>query len=80
MVKIEVRVFAGLHKYIQGVSSGAPFDIELDNLTTGIGLLDFLGIPKKEAFVFMVNGSRVELGNTLQEGDRVGIFPPVGGG
>lgn len=79
-MKVEVRVFAGLQKYINGVSSGVPFEVELGSQATGMDLLNKLDIPKEEAFVFMVNGCREELGTVLKEGDRVGIFPPVGGG
>lgn len=80
VMKVEVRLFAGLHKYTTGVSSGVPFEVELGSSATGLDLLEKLGIPIEEAFVFMANGSRAELGSALQEGDRVGIFPPVGGG
>ncbi len=79
-MKVEVRVFAGLQKYINGVSSGVPFEVELGPEATGMELLNKLDIPKEEAFVLMVNGCRVELGSVLKEGDRIGIFPPVGGG
>ncbi|MGE5576127.1 MAG: MoaD/ThiS family protein [Syntrophothermus sp.] len=43
-------------------------------------MLARLGIPPGEAFVVMVNGRRQDLGWTLKDGDRIGIFPPVGGG
>ncbi|HEX3031724.1 MAG TPA: MoaD/ThiS family protein [Bacillota bacterium] len=79
-MKLEIRVFAGLHKYIPGKASGVPFEVEIGSGSTGLQLIEQLGVPEKEAFLFMVNGNRQELSHTLQDGDRVGIFPPVGGG
>jgi len=79
-VQLEVRVFAGLHRYIQGAGSGQSLNFELKEGTDGYALLNSLNIPLQEAFVFMVNGRREDLAQSLHNGDRIGIFPPVGGG
>ncbi len=47
---------------------------------TVAGLIDRLGIPAEEVKIVFVNGVTVELSRPLADGDRVGIFPPVGGG
>jgi len=39
-----------------------------------------LGIALTEIKIVFVNGSTVPLDQPLADGDRVGIFPPVGGG
>ena len=36
--------------------------------------------PRTEAKIIFVNGIGVEKDALLHDGDRVGIFPPVGGG
>lgn len=79
-VQVEIRVFAGLHKYVSGTASGVPFEFEINQGDTGYTLIDRLGIPEPEAFLFMVNGNRKELSEVINEKDRIGIFPPVGGG
>ncbi|HEX3032779.1 MAG TPA: MoaD/ThiS family protein [Bacillota bacterium] len=79
-MKLEIRLFAGLQKYVPGQASGIPFEVEVSGGSTGHSLIEQLGIPEAEAFLFMVNGNRRELAAELVEGDRIGIFPPVGGG
>ena len=39
-----------------------------------------LGIPEGEVTLRFVNGRAVDPDAVLQDGDRVGLFPPVGGG
>lgn len=83
-MQVEVRLFATLRKYLPAREIGEPSLVKLGGAGGGgakvSDLLAKLGIPPGEAFVIMVNGRRQELGWTLQDGDRVGIFPPVGGG
>lgn len=79
-MRLEIRVFAGLHTYIPGSVSGQPLQLELAESSDGHDLLRALNVPVEEAYVFMVNGRRQELSILLADGDRIGIFPPVGGG
>jgi len=43
-------------------------------------LLQQLGIPEKKARLIFIDGVKASLDDTLSGGERVGIFPPVGGG
>jgi sulfur carrier protein ThiS len=43
-------------------------------------LLRALGIEESQAKLIFVNGVQARPEDTLQGGERVGIFPPVGGG
>ena len=43
-------------------------------------LLVRLQIPLSEAKLIFINGIKRDLQTPLQGGERVGIFPPVGGG
>lgn len=79
-MEVEVRVFAGLSKYLKGVSNGVPFTVGLSEAATVLELLNQLRIPPEEAFVTMVNGAAVSHAAALSEGDRIGIFPAIGGG
>jgi molybdopterin converting factor small subunit len=54
--------------------------IEITNHFTGRMLLEKLNIPEKEVFTVLVNGVHKGLDEVLCEGDRVSLFPPVGGG
>ena len=48
--------------------------------TTVLELLRELGVPESEAKIIFVNGLGVGTETLLKDEDRVGIFPPVGGG
>lgn len=43
-------------------------------------LLIRLSIPLEEVKIVFVNGIAADLDRPLSDGDRVGVFPPVGGG
>ncbi len=72
---LEVKCFATLRKYAppEGKISFSPGMRVGDVLTT-------LNIPEKEVKVVFVNGRHSPLNTLLSDGDRIGIFPAVGGG
>jgi molybdopterin converting factor small subunit len=39
-----------------------------------------IGIPEDAVTISLVNGLRQPLDYMLKDGDRVGLFPPLGGG
>ena len=43
-------------------------------------LLEQLELPPEKARLIFINGIKADLTAILQGGERVGIFPPVGGG
>jgi molybdopterin synthase sulfur carrier subunit len=43
-------------------------------------LLAALGIPPAEVMLIFVNGVRANLDVRLSAGDRISLFPPLGGG
>jgi molybdopterin converting factor small subunit len=73
---IDLKLFATLATRIP--ADAAAFAIE-DGITIG-QLIDRLDISPSEAKLIFVNGVRKELNTVLHGGERVGIFPPVGGG
>jgi len=77
---VEVRVFCGLETCIPGTRSGEAMTVEIGADTTGLMLLEKLNIPEEKAFSFLVNGIRRDLTTVLADGDRVAVFPAVGGG
>ena len=44
------------------------------------GLLERLGIARFEVLLIILNGKTSPLEQTLQQGDRVDIYPPMSGG
>lgn len=78
--KVEVRLYASLRKYHPSLGSNEAFLIELDDKANLGSLLDKLKIPKQELGILMVNGKWQKESYLLQDGDRIGIFPLIGGG
>ena len=74
-MKIEVKCFATL-------SGFSPENGELE-LTDGANIgnaMDALGIPHEEVKIMFINGTHKEPETILHHGDRLGLFPAVGGG
>ncbi len=80
MMKIKVRVFATLRKYIPDLALGQTKEIQVEDGITIAGLYEFLKIPIEEIKLAYVNGIFYEPDTELKEGDEIGIFPPIGGG
>ncbi len=79
-MRLEVRVFSGLEKYIPGARFGRSIEVECPEGSTVAELVDSLGIPRNQVFTALVNGRHAAMDAVLQPGDRVSLFPPVGGG
>lgn len=79
-LRLEVRVFSGLEKYIPGAHFGQSIEIERPEGVTLAELVDSLGIPRSQVFTVLVNGRHAPMDRVLQPGDRISLFPPVGGG
>lgn len=77
---VTVKLYATLQRYAQGKLAGTPFEVELPDEATVRSLLDRLKIPPQETRTTFVNGIIQEQDWKLQDGDAVGMFPPIGGG
>jgi molybdopterin converting factor small subunit len=74
--QIQLKLFATLHDF-------EPPSSENYIIEQGISireLLEQLELPPAKAKLIFINGVRADLAATLKGGERVGIFPPVGGG
>jgi len=79
-MKIELRLYASLAAYMPGKTAGHPLIVEVSEGTTIWGLLQQLEVPRKDIKVVFLNGIHATDEDVLKEGDRVGLFPSVGGG
>ncbi|MDC0335417.1 MoaD/ThiS family protein [Pseudodesulfovibrio sp.] len=73
---IEIKCFATLSQYLPDNADNFP----IDNGETVKSLMDKLGIPEKDVTLMFINSARAYLESELKDDDRVGLFPPVGGG
>jgi len=72
---IEVRCFASLAQY-----NTAGGHTKFAAPVTAGDVIRTLGIPAGDVAILFVNGKRAEENTELRDGDRVGLFPAVGGG
>ena len=79
-MKVEVRVFATLRKYLPGLGIGEPKVLELPEGTTFAELCDLLELPAAEVKVIMRNGRQTKFEELVADGDRIAYIPAVGGG
>jgi sulfur-carrier protein len=79
-MKIKVRVFANLVRYVPGARAGVPLEMDIPAGTTLGSLVKQLNIPEEEYKTGFVNGRSEETAYAMKEGDEVGIFSPIGGG
>jgi len=79
-IQVEIRLFAYLRELLPPESRGVK-KIEVKDCLTIDNLMDEIGIVEKEIMIVMINGIRkLDYNESLKDGDRLAIFPPVGGG
>jgi molybdopterin converting factor small subunit len=80
MIKVECRLYAGLRKYAPEYSRGEAMELDLPRGTTLAELYDLLNVPPDEVKRTFVSGLSRSPSHALSNGDRVALFPPIGGG
>ncbi len=80
-MKVFVKLYATLRKFAPPDNElGEFFEVELNGATIS-DLIEQLGFTQEQARIVFVNDNQTsDLLSTLRNGDRVVIFPPVGGG
>ncbi len=81
-MKLEVRLFAGLkcHNRELPCFNQNSFELDVPESTTIQQLHQILELNVNYPLINMINGLTKEEDTPLSSGDRIGIFPPVGGG
>jgi molybdopterin synthase sulfur carrier subunit len=74
-MKVELNLYASLARFVPRTGP-----MEVDGETTILGLLRRLDVPLEKVKIIFLNGIHASGDETLREGDRVGVFPPVAGG
>jgi len=75
-VNITIKLFASLKRFLPASSENYPIEPGI----TVKKLLDELSVPRDEVKIIFIDGVKHDLGSILKGGERVGIFPAVGGG
>ena len=74
-MKIELNLYASLARFVPRTGP-----MEIDGETTILGLLRRLDVPMEKVKIIFLNGIHASGQESLKEGDRIGVFPPVAGG
>lgn len=73
---VQIKLFATLKRL-------APLNADrypIEPGTTVQDVVEQIGIPINQAKLVFINNRKGTLSSMLSDGDRIGIFPPVGGG
>jgi len=79
-VKIEVRVFATLRRYLPELGIGEAKVMDVPDGTTLDEIRVTLGLPAEEVKVIMVNHLQADPEDLAADGDRITYIPAVAGG
>jgi molybdopterin converting factor small subunit len=80
MITVQVKLFATLRRNFPHLGIGEALAVELAEDATVGELVEKLKLPKEAVKVIFVNSTVRRDAYRLEDGDEVGIFPPVGGG
>lgn len=73
---IEIKLFATLARFLPENAEDFP----IEEGETIQSLIEKLGLPEKDVTLMFINSLRSDRDSEIKDGDRVGLFPPVGGG
>jgi len=79
-VRVEVRLFATLARYLPENSPTDSAFLELRDGSTVADVVSALGIPQALSRITLVNDAEADDGVRLSPGDVVTLFPPLAGG
>ncbi|UCF72651.1 MAG: MoaD/ThiS family protein [Deltaproteobacteria bacterium] len=79
-MKVRLNLFASLARYMPNKAKGNSWTVEISEGTRVRELLEQCKIPKDTVKLVFLNGVHANGDEILNDGDRVGVFPPIGGG
>jgi len=79
-VRVEVRLFATLGRYLPESSQTDSAFLEMPEGSTVADVASALGIPATLSRITLVNDAEADDGLRLSPGDVVTLFPPLAGG
>jgi sulfur carrier protein ThiS len=69
-----------LRQYVPGYDPYRGISLEAPPGASCAQVIHRLGLPPREVTLIMVDGRRREADFILQGNERLGLFPPIGGG
>ena len=78
-MKIEIQLYSLLRRFAPKNSNGF-IELEISERTSVATLVNTLGIPENSVMLITLNGKYVKPNATLNNGDKIGLYPPIGAG
>jgi molybdopterin converting factor small subunit len=79
-MKVEVRLFALLERYLPSGSEGDAVSLDVPPGTTVGDVMESLKIPSDLSCLTVINGRDASPEQVLAPGDVLSMFPPLAGG
>ena len=77
MARVKLNLYASLRSYVGGAPS---VDVDVEPGETVEQVLLKLGVPGEQTRIVFVNNRHAGLDQVLEGGEKVGVFPAIGGG
>ncbi len=77
---LQIFLNATLRQYAADYNPYQGISLEIAPGTTVAKVIERLGLPDQEVTLIMVDGRRREADHVLAGNERLGLFPPIGGG
>ncbi|MFH1268254.1 MAG: MoaD/ThiS family protein [Planctomycetota bacterium] len=77
MAQVKVNLYATLRSYVGGIPS---VEVDVEPGETVEQVLHRLGVPPDQTRILFVNNRAATLSQPVEDGDRLGVFPAIGGG
>ena len=77
MARVVVKLYATLRSYAGGAPS---IEVDVEPGQTVADVLRQLGVPAEQTRIIFVNNRAGSLSQPLEGGERIGVFPAIGGG
>ena len=78
-MRIEVRLYATLRQHALSAAEGV-LAVDVPEGSKAADVIAKVGVNADEVHILMLNGVSSPLDRVIAEGDRLGLFPAVGGG
>jgi molybdopterin converting factor small subunit len=79
-MKVEINLYATLARYLPASVKATGGKLDVEKGMTVEMLMHHLDIPADLVKLIFVDGIHADRNTVLKEGNRLGLFPPVGGG
>jgi molybdopterin synthase sulfur carrier subunit len=77
---LQIFLNATLRPYVAGYDPYEGISLKVPPGTPVARVISQLGLPAQEVTLIFVDGHRREMDFALQGNERLGLFPPIGGG